>query len=246
MGGRGSSSGGGGGTVSLEEITDHGLFDKKLDPVKMTDNQFADLITDSLDADIPLFLDDTPLQKVMYVAGLNEKPQVMTDAQFNQYVRQHRAETLYRTVDGVYLKQYDMGINAKDICEQVMYGSLTRTGRGSLMGDGFYFANDLDDSKRYGTYTGNVKQTAYMKAVLKPGAKGISSSRIYSMARDEISNNTKLGRALEKAVKGRFHSGVMALLAVHKGYDYIEYSSYGYFNVLNRGCLIMSDQISPK
>lgn len=137
-------------------------------------------------------------------------------------------------------------MSAKDIQEQTLYGDLTRIGAGR-MGDGFYFADSKSNSLAYGHNYGDVKKTAYVKAIVnKSKMRVITESKLKSLYQNEVNSSSKLGKALRKAARNNPPWGnAMTEFALHLGYNVVKSTSGdGYFNIIDRSVLTMSDKIS--
>ena len=73
---------------------------------QMDDDQLAKLALSSLTVDMPNHLNDLPdpTQKFAYAAGLNEKPAVLDDADFDQYLKDNgipRRDIISRSMNGI-------------------------------------------------------------------------------------------------------------------------------------------------
>ena len=95
-------------------------------------------------------------------------------------------------------------------------------------------------STAYGRTRGNVKKTAQVRMKLNSNAKTIDHSKALSGVNAEIRSGTKLGQTLSKCD----YDSRVSIYALCKGYNVIE-SGHGYFNVLNRQGITMSESINP-
>lgn len=202
----------------------------------MTDDEKADFISANIKQGVPAHLAQNDFQRFVYNSGLNEKPDVVSDAQLNSMT----GTEVFRTVNNVYDSKNDISYNADQIAKQVMAGRVTRVSDngGSVYGRGIYFADSYSGSTSYGNTTGNVKKTAVVRAKLNNNAKVISHSQAQSGVRQEIASGSKLGKTLRKCDS----SSQASIYAMSKGYNVIT-SGHGYFNVLNRNAITMSSDI---
>ena len=206
---------------------------------KMTDDQKADAIMQARHTQVPVFLADNDLQKVLYGLKLNDKPTVVDDSVLDTLP----GKDLFRNVNATNNQQYRIKYSAEDIAQQTIRGSVTRvsdTG-GSVHGRGIYFADNYSSSATYGRIRGDIKQTAVVRAKLTPTAKTISTNNAAIGVANEISRGTKLGRALSKID----YTDRTAIWSLAKGYD-VMVASNGYHVVINRSALIMSKTYKSK
>lgn len=205
---------------------------------KMTDDQKADVIMQARNTQVPLFLAQNDLQKVMYGLKLNDKPTLVDDSVLDTMP----GKDLYRTINATNDPVNRIKYTAMDVASQTIKGSVTRvsdTG-GSVHGRGIYFADDYRGSVSYGNRTGSINQTAVIRAKLSPKAKTISTSSAASGVTREINSGSKFGKALSKI--GR--QDQTAIWALAKGYDAMV-AGNGYHVVINRSALIASKDIKP-
>lgn len=206
--------------------------------LKMTDDQKADVIAQARQTDIPLFLADNDLQRVLYGLNLNDKPTLVDDAVLDKMP----GKSLYRTVNATNDAKNRIKYSADEIGAQVIKGSVTRvsdTG-GSAYGRGIYFADSYSDSAAYGYTQGDIKKTAVVRVKLNSNAKMISAPAADRGAVQEINSGSRLGKVLRQA-NSRDRS---ALWALAKGYNVMQVSN-GYHVVLSRTALTASKEIRP-
>lgn len=205
------------------------------DFINSTDDQKAATIESMISQGVPDHLSDKSLQRFIYNIELNDKPTVVTESQ----LKSMPGKTIYRTVNSVYNKSKDISYTAPQIVQQIQKGSITRTSDdgGSAYGRGIYFADSKSGSARYGDYRGNIQKTAIIAAKLKPGAKTIDANTASRNAYNEIASGSKLGRALSKC-DSQSRASVWAL---SKGYSAMTDRYSGYYVILNRQCLNISD-----
>ena len=205
---------------------------------KMTDDQKADVIMQARNTQVPVFLAQNDLQKIMYGLKLNDKPTLVDDSVLDSIP----GKELFRTVNATNDSTNRIKYTATDVANQVVRGSVTRvsdTG-GSVHGRGIYFADNYRDSIAYGNRSGNVNQTAVIRVKLSPSAKTVSTSVAANGVSKEINSGSKLGKALAKIG----HQDRTAVWALAKGYDAMV-GGYGYHVVINRSSLIASKTINP-
>lgn len=195
---------------------------------KMTDDQKADVVDKALHTGVPMFLDDSGIQRFAYFTGMSDKPKIVTDAQLSAM----GGRELFRTVHDAYDSSKDIGYTSNDIIKQVTSGDFTMysDSGGSAYGKAIYFASSVRSSSGY---TG--KNGAMMRAKVT-GGKSISLSQAQSIFSSALSKGDKLARACAQAD----HRSAMNLYALTKGYDIITTSDY--CMVLNRRCLTVSDK----
>lgn len=204
---------------------------------KMTDDQKADVITQAAKTQVPVFLADNDLQRVLYGLKLNDKPVLVDDSVLDTMP----GKELFRTINASTNQQYRMKFNATDIAQQTIRGSVARvsdTG-GSVHGRGYYFADSYHGSTSYGRTRGNISQTAVVRAKLSPTANIIAEHRADSGVAAEIRSGSKLGRAISSMDRYSQKS----LWALAKGYDAIV-ASNGYHVVINRSALVASKTVN--
>ena len=124
------------------------------------------------------------------------------------------------------------------------------------MGDGFYFADSRSESTGYGTTRGDVTKTAVIKGYIKPGAeRSIDMATLQRKYQAEIRSGSKLGRSLQAAsAKNNRSNGTgsysnrsaMMEYAIHLGYNVVRWPGAGYYNVIDRSVLVLSDKVTPK
>ena len=194
----------------------------------MTDDQKADVIDRALRTGVPMFLDDSGIQRFAYFTGMSSKPNVVTDAQLNQM----SGHELFRTVNDAYDARKDIGYTANDIIKQITGGDFTMysDSGGSAYGKAIYFASSVPSSAGY------AGRGATMMRAKITGGKSISHSSIMSQYRNALASGDKLAKACSRADS----NSSVNLYALAKGYDVI--TSSDYHMVLNRRCLTVSSQ----
>ena len=197
---------------------------------KMTDDEKADVVIKALGVGLPMFLDNSDIQKLSYYTGMSEKPQVVSDSQLDKM----KGTEIFRTVNDAYNSSNDIGYTANDICKQIAYGDFTMysDSGGSAHGKAIYFASNLGSSKVYG----NGSKAVTMRAKIT-GGKVITESSLDNMYHRALSRGDKLAVACSQASDSRSRVNMYGLA---KGYD-VKTSDYGdYVMVLNRRALTVS------
>lgn len=252
MGGRGAKSSLGtmasGATVQLQADNDTQVdntqvasaFSATYDQfMAMSDDDKADFINANVAQGVPAHLAQNDFQRFIYNSGLNEKPDVVSDATLDTM----NGTEIFRTVNSVYDSKNDISYTADQIAKQVTAGRVTRVSDngGSVYGRGIYFADDYHSSTSYGNTRGNAKSTAVMRGKLNSNAKVVNYNTARQGASREMASGSKLGKALRKCDS----DSRVSLYAMAKGYNVIS-SGHGYLNVLNRNAITMSSDIKPK
>lgn len=203
----------------------------------MDDQQLHDFLIDVNKTDIPDFLNNIHLQKMVYALGLNDKPEVVDRDTFDELISFGGSYTpIYRTVNDT--KVNGIPFSAKDVCDMLIDGDTTYIGNG-IHGDGLYFSNDIAGSKAYGNGSGNSKTVA---AVLNSKAKVISERQLKSLYDNYVKTHPKTRKALGYA-RNYSSNDSMSQFALTQGYNVITSKQYGsevYYTVLDRSVLTMS------
>lgn len=198
--------------------------------MQMTDDQKADVVASALSTGVPIFLDDSGLQRFAYFTGMSDKPTIVSDSALDGM----SGKDLYRTVKPAYNSTTDIGYTSTDICKQIAKGDFTMysDSGGSAYGKAIYFADSFSDSSWYGN--GNSKDLM-MRAKITSG-KTISTTSLRSKYSAALNSGDKLATACSRADR----QSASNLYALAKGYSAV-IDSGGYHMILNRGCLSMSD-----
>lgn len=209
---------------------------------QMTDDQLAQLVNASKNVIMPNHLSDVddPTQKFVYQAGLNELPQVLDAAAFNQFLAANhirQSDLMARSVDAISFKA--MGTNftytAQQVADMMMYSRYNYIGGkvgGQKIGAGTYFAQNGGYSTGYGKHT--------TVAALNPTtARVISSSQLQRAAQSFARSHPKFARAVGGYVDGykQWTGNNMSIWALAMGYNVISDGS-GYYNVIDRSALV--------
>lgn len=202
----------------------------------MDDQQLHDFLINVQSVNMPAFLADHHMQRMVYALGLNDKPQIVSQQEFDDAVSWAGGRTaIYRTVNAT-----SVGGNpftADDICDMLTDGDLTYHGAG-MYGDGLYFSSSLSGSKAYGWSSPRT-----VGAYLNDKARPISFSRLRSEYDAFVKTHPQTRKALGFAKShGSSHHNSYAQFALIRGYNVI-YSDRGgetYYSVLDRGVLTMT------
>ena len=170
---------------------------------------------------------NNPMQKLALKMGLNAKPTVVSDAEFNRIQRQTGADVFYR------------GWSSQASAQRFMNSDLTHLGTG-VYGDGIYFANNTGTASSYG-------RGAMTKMMLSPKASVVDYN---ALVKSMPSTATKLGRSLAYAgSRGQRSYGNNegeAQWALKMGYNVIKVDngrSTPYYYALTRDAFIVSSKI---
>lgn len=259
MGGRGARSGGGGsGGVGIGS-TGGGLFTAQNisaqaptpqnTPVvpnastvlsQMSDAQLAQLYNQSRTVDMPNHLNDVAdaTQRFVYMAGVNGKPMVLDQANFDKFLRDNnipRSDILARTTGGANysVNGTNIRLSSNQVCDLIKYGDLNYIGGkhgGQVYGGGTYF--DRNGGRPTG-YNGN--QT--MLAVLNPQtARPISKDRLRNQTATWARSHPQFAKAV-----GSFSNSNASIYALAQGYNVITDGRRGYHNIIDRTAMVMRD-----
>lgn len=202
----------------------------------MDDQQLHDFLIDVNKTDIPAFLNNIHLQRMIYALGLNDAPEIVDSATFKQLTSGPGALTpIYRTVNDTTVS--GVPFTAQDICDMLTDGDVTYVGNG-IHGDGLYFSNDLAGSKAYGGRSGSKT----LAAVLNQKAKVISERQLQSLYDSFVKSHPQSRKALGFARSKSSHDS-MSQFALTQGYNVITSSQGGgevYYTVLDRSVLTMT------
>ena len=201
---------------------------------KMTDDQKADIVSTALDTGVPMFLEDSGMQRLAYFTGMSEKPTVVSDAALDKI----KGEEMFRTINDAYNASIDIGYSSRDIAKQISHGDFTMysDSGGSAHGKAIYFANNYRDSSYYGN---SSKNPVTMRA--KITGKTVTESRLRSMYSRALQRGDKLALACQKAGNA---GDARNMYGLAKGYDVVT-AANGYRMVLNRRGITVSDTVKP-
>lgn len=218
------------------------------DPVAMlqglSDAQLAQLYRDSQKAQLPNHLNDVDdvTQKFAFHIGLNDKPMVLDQAAFNQFMSDNnipQSQILARSFNSGTLNTSASGqsnLTPQDIADMLKYSRLNYIGGkigGQAYGAGTYLAMTGGRNTGYGGVTVN--------AVLNPKtAKVISSTKLAQLAKQYDRTHPQFARATG-GYNTNFYSNNMSVYALVLGYNVISDGSGSrgaYRNVIDRKALV--------
>ncbi len=169
---------------------------------------------------------DNSYQKLVLKMGLNGKPTVMKDSDFNQLAQQTGAQVVYR------------GWSSADSADRFTNSKYFHVGNG-FYGDGVYFTPDKTTAGAYGIGFG---KGAITKMMLSPTARVVDIADV----RRAINNTSpRLQRGLTKAGSSGSHSygsnNGESQMAIRMGYNVIRINSQKYV-ALTGDAFIVSDK----
>lgn len=171
---------------------------------------------------------DGEYQQFSLALGLDGKPTVLSDSEFNSIVKQNNLQVLYRGESG------DAAV------DRFMNAEHSHTGIGSY-GDGYYFSTDKSTANNYATYKGGINGRV-MKMALAPNARVITYTDLRNAMNNAGSKFTKaLGHA-GKDNKTQYLNDGEAQFALKMGYNVVTLGT-DYHYALTRDAFIMSDNI---
>lgn len=205
---------------------------------QMTDAQLAQLVRLARSVDMPNMLKDVSdlTQGFVYAAGLNEKPAVLDDTAFAQFLRDNnipQSQLLVRDVNPVTYRNPDgtrVTMSADQIVRMMKYSRLNYIGGkhgGQVYGAGTYF--DMTGGKPTGYGSGKF---ATAVAALNPKtAHIISDTALRTKAQAFARSHPQFAQAV-----GTYRSDTMSIYALAMGYNVIQSGSY--HNVIDRAALV--------
>lgn len=237
MGGRGSSSylanttQGAQATFSFEDFvkrhTDSYYSDGRIDEKPLTAAERDNLVSQGLNTNI--------YQQYLEESGDYGEPELVSAEGFKrgQFADDGLRKRLATQKDGetpiLYRGLADRDdITAEAMAANTIYDSKYYAGNG-VYGEGLYFSTSNGTARTYAT-DGNSGTGAVMAAYVKKGSKIVSSDQVESM----FSRETNAGIG---------NTGLLSAFARSKGIDVISINKGGetYYNVINRGCLVISE-----
>lgn len=212
----------------------------------MTDDELVNALKKSKNVDMPNHIADVSdsTQKFTYANQLNAKPTVLSDSDFDNFLKQNGIsdrEILIREVDGVSFTSNNVrySYTANDITDMFKTSDINYIGGkrgGQAYGAGTYFGME----GRYGS-TGYASG-ATMMAVLNPKtARVISKNNIDTQWNKFISNKPKLASSAS-----RLNYRDYSIKALMMGYNVIvsgggnsSHSLGSYYNVIDRSAVVV-------
>lgn len=207
---------------------------------QMTDAQLAQLYRQSQSVDMPNHLNDASdaTQKFVYAAGINEKPIVLNQAAFDQYLKDNKirkSDVLARSTGGASysVNGTSIQLSPTQVTDLIKYGDLTYVGGkhgGQVYGAGTYFARN---GGRPTGYAGTGGQT--MLAVLNPQtAKPIDKYTLGKRAQTFAQSHPQFARSV-----GQYRNSNASIYALAMGYNVITDGANDYHNVIDRSAIVV-------
>ena len=145
---------------------------------------------------------DNPQQRLVENLGLNKPTTVLSESDFNNYVKQTGASVLYR------------GWSGQDAIDRFTQSPNSHIGNG-INGDGYYFAPDKGTARSYGG-TG-------MKAALSPNARVVSVDAVNAqIAKANPKFKSSLSKAGSYGTRTYGSNNGQAQMALKMGYNVID------------------------
>ena len=173
---------------------------------------------------------DGEFQQFSLALGLDTRPTVLSDSEFESLVKQNGLQRLYRGESG------DAAV------DRFMNAEHSHTGIGTY-GDGYYFSESASTANAYASSKGGINGRV-VKMALAPTARVISYSDLQSRM---AQNSSKFRKALDHAGQdnrggsGYFNNGE-AQMALKMGYNVVTMGN-GYHYALTRDAFIVSDNV---
>lgn len=211
----------------------------------MDDAQLAQLFRQSQKSQLPNHLNDADdqTQKFIFTIGMNDKPMVLDQAAFQQFMADNhisKSEVMSRSFNSGQLSTtagHKAPLTPQDIADMLKYGRLNYIGGkqgGQAYGAGTYF--DMNGGSRTGYGSG-----ATVNAVLNPAtAKVITDSQLGKLAQAFDKSHPQFAKATG-GYQSRFRNNNMSIYAVVLGYNVIAEGNGGpgnYHNVIDRKALV--------
>lgn len=209
------------------------------DLANMSDTDLHDFLINVNQTDIPSFLNDVHLQRMLYALGMNDTPEIVSEQEFDDMTVNapfgSGMKVLYRTVNDTVIN--GVPFTSQNCCDMLTDGDLTYVGNG-VHGDGLYFSDSLSGSKMYGDSTGRT-----VGAVLNSKAKVISEQKLQKEYDSFVKSHPQTRKALGFARSKSSHDS-LSQFALIRGYNVISYthgwSNETYYTVIDRSALTMS------
>lgn len=203
------------------------------DVQQMDDNELHDFLISVNDTDVPDMLNTHHLQRMVYALGLNSKPEIVSQKEFDD-LRNSGAVQVWRTVDPG-TTQSGVPLTAKQVNQMFVDGDLTYLGRG-IHGDGLYFSDVKSGSLMYGMGGG---RSSVVTGVINKNARIISEGSLRNMYDNYVNTHPRTRRALGFA-RSHSTSDSMSQFALLMGYNVISsYQGGGetYYTVIDRSAI---------
>lgn len=217
--------------------------------VALSDSQMAAQVIASRNADMPNHLKDVKdvTQSFAFQIGLNEKPLVLDNAAFNQYLADNKIpqkEILARTVSGTSYTNADgtkVNLSGNDVNDILRYSRVNYIGGkhgGTSYGSGAYFEMNGGSNTGYG----GGSSSSTMQGVLNPKTAKVIEK--YQLLRDISSWSSKHPQTA-RAI-GSVNNKNLSIYALCMGYNVISSGSSSvhgrngdYYNVIDRSALVL-------
>ena len=214
---------------------------------KMTDDQMEQIVRSSYKIDMPNQLQDVRdrTQRFVYAIGLNGKPEVMDDSEFNSYLKNNnipKSAIISRSVSTpppYSVNGITYQLTANDVTDMLKYSSLNYIGGkqgGKAYGAGAYFEQNGGRSTGYGS------GATMIGVINRNKAKIITRSSLLTKVQAFQQSHPKTAAAI-----GPVSSRNYSIYALCMGYNVIS-SGKGtgtYFNVIDREALILRKSNLP-
>ena len=172
-------------------------------------------------------------QNFSLALGLNAKPTVLPDSQFNALVRQQGLQVLYR------------GEAGQSQVDRFMNSQYSHTGVGSY-GDGFYFSDNKGTANSYANLKGGSSGRV-LKMALSPNARIITYNDLQTaMAKAGVKLTSALNKQGRSAQGASYWNSGEAQFALKMGYNVIAAcgsNNSDYHFALTRDAFIVSDKV---
>lgn len=205
---------------------------------QMTDQQLTQLYNQSRNVDMPNHLSDVSdaTQRFVFTAGLNEKPQVLDDAQFAKYLKDNnipQRDVLARSVSSANytVNGTNIRLSPTQVTDLTKYGDLNYIGGkvgGQVYGAGTYFA------RTGGKPTGYGSNGATMIGVLSKNAKPISKYQLQSRTATWVQSHPQFAKAV-----GAFSTKTASIYALAQGFNVITDGANDYHNIIDRSAVVL-------
>lgn len=205
----------------------------------MSDQELHDFLIDVNKTDVPSFLNQIHLQRMLYAMGMNDKPEIVSQQEFDDMTVNapfgSGMKMLYRTVNDTTVN--GVRFTSDDCCDMLTDGDLTFVGNG-IHGDGLYFSDDLSGSKAYGNHTAKT-----VAAVFNSKARVVDEKKLQKEYDSFVKTHPQTRKALGFARSKSSHDS-LSQFALIRGYNVISskqgYSGETYYTVIDRGALTMT------
>ena len=211
-----------------------------------SDDALAQAVIDSRTIQMPNMLSDVDdaTQRFIYTIGANEKPLVLDDNAFDQFMADNnigQSEILSRSVDDITYTNNDgtaIKMTADRVSRLLKYSRLNYIGGkygGQLYGAGTYFAMNGGGNTGYGNTTIN--------AVLNPAtARVITDTQLRAAIPAFEQSHPKFAQATGGLRGSGFFTGGgndnLSIYAMAMGYNVIKSSHNNYHNVIDRRAIV--------